>query len=75
MTILDFATGIEGLDQRISLWINSNYCSFGDMFWTFMSGVKVWFVMYALIAALILWRLGWKRGLIAIACIALAFFL
>lgn len=75
MYILDFAPGLEGLDQRVSLWMNSNYCSFGDVFWTFMSGVKVWFAMYALIAALILWRLGWKRGLVAIACIALAFFL
>lgn len=69
-----FAPGIEGLDQRISFWMNSNYCPFGDAFWSTMSGIKIWIPMYVLIAGLLIWRLGWKKGLIAIAAVALAFF-
>lgn len=75
MVGLLFAQGIEGVDQRVSLWINSHFCTFGDAFWMFMSGVKVWIPLYAIVAALLVWRLGWKKGLVAIACIGLAFFL
>jgi len=66
--------GIEQIDQQITLWINSHYCTVGDCFWSFMSQVKIWFPLYAVVAALLVWRLGWKKGLICIACIALAFF-
>lgn len=68
-----FAPGLEGIDQRASLWINSLHCGWTDPFWVFMSGINVWIPMYALIAALLLWRLGWKKGLIAIACIVACF--
>lgn len=66
--------GIEGIDQQVSLWMNSHYCPFGDFFWSTWSGIKIWIPMYVLVAGLLIWRLGWKKGLIAIACIALAFF-
>lgn len=65
---------IEQLDRQISLWINSFHCPATDGFWVFMSEKFVWIPLYVLIAALMIWRFGWKRGLIAIACIALAFF-
>lgn len=63
------------LDQQISLWINSlgTGGSF-DQFWIFMSEKVVWVPLYALIAVLMIWKLGWKKGLIAIAAVALAFF-
>lgn len=69
-----FAPGLEGLDQQITLWINGNHCPWSDAFWSFMSGIKIWIPMYVIVAGLLIWRLGWKKGLIAIACIALAFF-
>lgn len=67
------APGLEGIDQRATLWINSLHSGWTDPFWVFMSGINVWIPMYALIAALLLWRLGWKKGLIAIACIVACF--
>lgn len=72
--VTTFAPGLEGLDQQITLWINGNHCPWSDDFWMFMSGIKVWIPLYVIVAGLLVWRLGWKRGLIAIACIALAFF-
>jgi len=66
--------GIEQIDQQLTLWVNGHCCPFGDCFWTFMSQVKIWFPLYAVVAALLVWRLGWKKGIICIACIALAFF-
>jgi len=65
---------MEGIDQRITLFINSFYSPWSDPFWAFMSQIKIWFPMYALIVALFIWKLGWKKGLILVACIALAFF-
>jgi len=65
---------MEGIDQRITLFINSFNAPWSDPFWVFMSQIKVWFPMYALVAALLIWKLGWKRGLVMVACIALAFF-
>jgi len=65
---------MEGIDQRITLFINSFNAPWSDPFWVFMSQIKVWFPMYALVVALLIWKLGWKRGLVMVACIALAFF-
>ncbi len=75
MCILDCAAWLDAIvawDQSATLWINSHHSECSDAFWTFMSGVKVWYPMYAVIAGLLIWRLGWKKGLIAVACIALA---
>ena len=72
---LAFAPGLEGLDQHISLWMNGINAPWSDAFWAFMSLIKVWYPMYALVAALLIWRLGWKRGLICIACAAVGLFL
>lgn len=65
---------LEALDRQISLWMNAHSCAAMDPFWTFMSGIKVWIPLYVAVAVLLMWRLGWKRGLIAVACIALCFF-
>lgn len=67
--------GIELLDKEITLWINNSLglpCL--DGFWAFMSAKLVWIPLYVLIAALLVWKLGWKRGLVAVAVVALAFF-
>lgn len=65
---------LELADRSATLWINSFHNPSSDAFWTFMSEIKVWIPLYVAIAALMIWRLGWKKGLIAIVCIALAFF-
>lgn len=65
---------IVAFDQEVTLWLNSHYSPFGDAFWSTMSGIKIWIPLYVAVCALLIWRLGWKKGLIAIACIALAFF-
>ena len=65
---------IVAFDQEITLWLNSHYSPFGDAFWSTMSSIKIWIPLYVAVCAILIWRLGWKKGLIAIACIALAFF-
>lgn len=67
--------GIAQIDQQVTLWLNSLHTPWTDPFWVFMSGIKVWFPMYAAVAALLIWRLGWKKGLVAVGAIAMAFIL
>ena len=55
---------VHQLDQRITLEINSWNSPFTDKIWQFFSDIPVWFPMYALIIAGLIWRLGWKKGLI-----------
>ncbi len=64
---------IHLLDQQITLKINSWNSAFTDTVWTFFSEIKVWIPLYALIIAFLIWRLGWKKGLIIVAA-ALATF-
>ena len=59
-----FWQNIHHLDQQISLAINSWHTSFTDPIWTFLSKIPVWIPMYVAIVALLIWRLGWKKGLI-----------
>ena len=53
--------------------INSWHSSITDPIWQFFSDKIVWIPMYAAIVALLIWRLGWKKGLIAIAGVLLTF--
>lgn len=53
-----------GLDQQITLAINSMHSPFTDAIWKFFSSIPVWIPMYAIVAACLFWRLGWKRGLL-----------
>lgn len=57
---------IHHLDQLLTLEINSWSCSMTDPIWLFFSKIPVWIPMYALIVALLIWRLGWKKGLIIV---------
>lgn len=65
---------VDQWDRAVTLFINTHLTFPGDSFWMFMSAVKVWIPLYVAVAALLMWRLGWKRGLIAIASIALCFY-
>ena len=58
-------------DQDATLWINSFHSAFTDRVWLLFSGVKIWIPFYALVAGLLIWKLGWKRGLLAVVATAL----
>ena len=64
---------IHHIDQLLTLNINSWNSSMTDPIWQFFSKIPVWIPMYVLIAALLIWRLGWKRGLIILLAAAATF--
>ena len=57
-----FWQNVHQLDQQITLTINSWNSALTDPFWAFMSMKLVWIPLYATILALIIWKLGWKKG-------------
>lgn len=64
---------LEKADQLATLEINSWHSGITDPIWEFFSNIPIWIPMYVLIVALVIWRLGWKKGLIVIAAAALTF--
>lgn len=64
---------IHRLDQVITLEINSWGSPVTDQIWKVFSNIPVWIPMYILIAALLIWKLGWKRGLVSLIAAALTF--
>ena len=64
---------IHRFDQDLTLAVNSWHTDFTDPIWEFFSDIPVWIPMYALIIAFIIWRLGWKKGLIMTLAAAATF--
>ena len=64
---------IHQIDQLLTLEINSWHSFITDPIWAFFSDKLVWAPMYAAIIALLIWKLGWKRGLIVLAGALLTF--
>ena len=64
---------VHQFDQQVTLEINSWDSAFTDPIWEFFSDKYVWAPMYIAIIALLIWRLGWKKGLIAVAAALLTF--
>lgn len=64
---------IHEIDQLLTLKINSWSSSITDPVWQFFSDKLVWAPMYAAIIALLIWKLGWKKGLIVLAGALLTF--
>ena len=60
------------IDYRITLALNGLHSSFWDQFWALLSDTKLWFPAYLIVAVFLFRRLGWKRALIVIACVALS---
>ena len=59
-----------GIDQDITLWINGFHSAWSDPLWMFFSDVRIWFPAYGIIMAMMIYRLGWKKGLIVLlSCI------
>ena len=57
-----FWQNVHQLDQQITLTINSWNSAISDPIWEFLSMKLVWVPLYAAILALIIWKLGWKKG-------------
>lgn len=55
---------IHEFDQRLTLEINSWDSAITDPIWQFFSDIPVWIPMYVFIVGCLIWRLGWKKGLI-----------
>ena len=55
---------IHKTDQLLSLKINCWDSSVTDPIWQFFSNIPVWIPMYVLIVGCLIWRLGWKKGLV-----------
>lgn len=68
-----FWTKIHNIDQLLTLEINSWHSFITDPIWALFSDKFVWAPMYAAIIALLIWKLGWKRGLIVLAGALLTF--
>ena len=64
---------IHRFDQDLTLLVNSWNSDFSDPIWEFLSDIPVWIPMYLLIVLYIIWRLGWKKGLIVVAGALLTF--
>ena len=64
---------IHQLDQQLTLRINSWYSDLTDPMWQFFSNKYVWIPMYVAIVALLIWKLGWKKGLVVVAAAGLTF--
>lgn len=54
------------LDHQITLFINSLHTVPTDYIMMFFSMIRVWFPMYIVIAGILFWRLGWKKGIISL---------
>lgn len=61
---MGFWNEMHKFDQLLTLKINSWDSSITDPIWQFFSNIPAWIPMYVLIVAFIIWRLGWKKGLI-----------
>ena len=66
-------TELHKIDQLLTLEINSWNSFITDPVWQFFSDKLVWAPMYAAIIALLIWKLGWKRGLLILAGALLTF--
>ena len=64
---------IHRFDQLLTLKVNSWSSPITDPIWQFFSNIPVWIPMYVLIVAMIIWRLGWKRGLVVVLAAAATF--
>ena len=60
---MDWNTTHE-FDQWLTLEINSWDSAITDPIWQFFSDIPVWIPMYVFIVGCLIWRLGWKKGLI-----------
>ncbi len=64
---------LDQADRLATLEINSWHSAVTDPVWAFFSDIPVWIPLYVAIIVFLIYRLGWKKGLVAIAAAGLAF--
>lgn len=62
---------LERLDQDLTLALNALHSPVSDAVWLVFSDRLLWVALYLAVAVALVMRLGWKRGLIAVASIIL----
>ena len=66
---------IVQIDQAATLWINKLDTPALYPLWMALSDAKIWFPAYAIVMGFIIWKLGWKKGLLVslslILCVVL----
>lgn len=67
----EIIAALEQADRNATLFINSLNSPWSDAFWAFITEARVWYPVYLIIAIVMVRRLGWKRGLVAILAAAL----
>lgn len=60
-----------GLDRQATLWLNGLDQAPPESIWLLLSDARIWFPAYGVVMVLLLWKLGWKRGLIVVASLFL----
>ena len=60
-------------DMDATLWLNGLSTPFTERMWQLFSDKGFWIPMYAILLYLLFDRLGWKRALVVLASVALAF--
>ena len=63
--------GLAGIDRAVTLWLNGLGSPDTDGFWLLLSDARVWFPAYAVVMGAMIWKLGWKKGLLVIASLIL----
>ena len=64
---------VNRLDQEITLLINSLSNQWTDGFWMMMSDKTIWIPLYIACVYFVFKRLGWKKGLVVLASVGIAF--
>lgn len=67
-----FAQGVIDFDRELTLLVNSFHTPFTDSFWKLISDTAVWIPLYLAVLAVIVWRLGWKKALVALSALIFA---
>lgn len=62
---------LEMLDKEATLAMNISGNAFTDAVMTFSSQVKVWIPLYAIVLGIIIYRMGWKAGLVVTLALVL----
>ena len=66
---------IVQIDQAVTLWINRLDIPALYPLWLALSDNKIWFPAYAIVMGFIIWKLGWKKGILVslslILCVVL----
>ena len=73
MDSASFIGALQHADMAATLWLNSLSTPFTERLWQLLSDKVFWVPLYGIVLALLFKRLGWKRTLVVLASVALAF--